>query len=187
MSPTATLTPGTPVPAPARPSAVINEVLPAPKAVDWDGDGRANAADEWIEIAQRDGAAGGPQRLAPGDREGRWDASYRIPRGTVLRAGAILVLYQRQTRLKLEDAGGTVRLVDRGGKVADSVRYGALGPDVSYSRDAKNVWHSDWPPSPGGPNVPPGAASPGKGTPTVTPAPGDSEPGTPTATPASTG
>ena len=105
----------------------------------------------------------------------------------MLRPGAILALYQRQTRLKLDDAGGTVRLVDRGGKVADSVRYGALGPDASYSRDAKNAWHGDWPPSPGSPNVPPGAAGPGKGTPTITPAPGDSEPGTPTATQASTG
>ena len=28
-----------------------------------------------------------------------------------------------------------VRLVDRGGKVVDSVRYGVLGPDASYSRD----------------------------------------------------
>ena len=165
---------------------MINEVLPAPKTVDWDGDGRANVADEWIEIHN---ASARPVdfsgwRLETGRGAG---ASYRLPRGTVLRAGAILVLYQRQTRLKLDDAGGTVRLVDRGGKVADSVRYGALGSDVSTSRDAKGVWHSDWPPSPGSPNVPPDAASPRKGTPTVMPAPGDSEPGTPAATPASTG
>jgi hypothetical protein len=165
---------------------VINEVLPAPKTVDWDGDGRVNAADEWIEIHN---ASARPVDLSGWRLEtGRGAGSvYRIPRGTVLRAGAILVFYQRQTRLKLDDAGGTVRLVDRGGKAADSVRYGALGSDASTSRDAKNAWHSDWPPSPGSPNVPPGAASPGKGTPTVTPAPGDSEPGTPTATPASTG
>jgi len=114
-------------------------------------------------------------------------AVYRIPRGTVLRAGATLVLYQRQTRLILGDAGATVRLVDRGNKMVDSVRYGALGPDASYSRDSKNVWHSDWLPSPGRPNVPPGASGPGKGTPTVTPATSDSEPRPPTVAPASSG
>ena len=151
-SPTATFTPGTPAPVPTRTSVVINEVLPVPRAVDWDGDGKANAADEWIELYN---ATGRPVdlsgwRLESGRGAG---AIYRIPRGTVLRAGAIRVFYQRQTRLKLEDAGGLVRLVDRAGIVVDSVRYGALGPDASYSRDAKNVWHSDWPPSPGKPNA----------------------------------
>ena len=131
------------------------------RAVDWDGDGKANAADEWIELLN---ATGRPADLSGWRLEtGRGAGTvYRIPRGTVLRAGAILVLYQRQTRLKLEDAGGPVRLVDRGGKVVDSVRYGALGPDVSYSRDAKGVWHSDWPPSPDRPNVPPDTSVPGR-------------------------
>lgn len=140
-----------------------------PKAVDWDGDGKADAADEWIELVN---AAGRPVDLSGWRLEtgrGGAGAVYRFPRGTVLRAGVILALYQRQTRLKLEDAGGEVRLVDRGGKVMDAVRYGVLSPDASYSRDAKNAWHSDWPPSPGSPNLPPGAAGPGKGTPTVTP------------------
>jgi hypothetical protein len=152
---------------------VINEVLPASKTVDWDGDGRANAADEWIEIHN---ASARPVdfsgwRLETGRGAG---ASYRLPRGTVLWAGAIMVLYQRQTRLKLDDAGGTVRLVDRGGKAVDSVRYGALGPDISYSRDTKNIWLSDWPPSPGSANLPPPTSTP---TMTVTLAP------TPTVTP----
>jgi hypothetical protein len=165
---------------------VINEVLPVPRAVDWDGDGKANAADEWIELYN---ATGRPVDLSGWRLETRRGAGaiYRVPRGTILRAGAILVLYQRQTRLKLDDAGGTVRLVDRGGKVADSVRYGALGSDASYSQDAKNVWHGDWPPSPGRPNVPPATSVPGTGTPTATPAPNGAETVTPTATPASTG
>jgi hypothetical protein len=164
---------------------VINELLPAPKAVDWDGDGKANAADEWIELIN---ATGRPVDLSGWRLEtGRGGGTiYRIPRRTVLRAGAILIFYQRQTRLRLEDVGGLIRLVDRGGKVADSVRYGALGPDASYGRVAKNVWHGDWPPSPGTPNGPAAPDGPGKGTPTVTPAPGGSEPGTPTVTPAAT-
>ena len=173
VSPTATLTRVTPSPTPTRPVVAINEVLPAPKAVDWDGDGKANATDEWIELLNTTGRPLDLNgwRLETGRGGG---AIYRFPRGTVLRAGAILVFYQRQTRLKLDDAGGTVRLVDRGGKALDSVRYGALSADASYSRDAKNVWHSDWPPSPGGLNVPPAAPTP---TMTVTPTP------TPTATP----
>ena len=145
---------------------MINEVLPAPKTVDWDGDGKANAADEWIELLN---TTGRPIDLNGWRLEtGRGGGTvYRFPRGTMLRAGAILAFYQRQTRLKLDDAGGLVRLVDRGGKVVDSVRYGALSADASYSRDAKNVWHSDWPPSPASPNVPPAAPTPAM---TVTPA-----------------
>jgi hypothetical protein len=174
------------LPAPLLPAVVISEVLPVPKAVDWDGSGKTNAADEWIELhnttKQPLDLTG--WRLETGRGSG---SSFRIPRGTVLRAGGILVLYQRQTRLILPDAGGTVRLVDRGNKAADSVRYGALGPDASYSRDAKNVWHGDWPPSPGGPNLAPAPSIPGQGTPTATPPAGDAEVITPTATPTSSG
>jgi hypothetical protein len=181
-SPTPTLTLG----APERPSVVFNELLPAPKTVDWDGDGRTNATDEWIELLNttKQPVDLSGWRLETGRGGG---ASYRFPRGTMLRPGSILVLYQRQTRLKLDDAGGTVRLVDRGGKVADSVRYDALGPDASTSRDARNVWHGDWPPSPGSPNVPPGAPGRGKGASTVTPPPGNPAPLTPTATPGPSG
>jgi hypothetical protein len=146
----------------------INEVLPAPKAVDWDGDRKANAADEWIELLNttRRPLDMSGWRLETGRAGG---AVYRIPRGTVLGAGAILVLYQRQTHLILEDTGGLVRLADRNDKGVDSVRYGALGPDASYSRDPKDIWHSDWPPSPGSANLPPGAPGPGRHTPTATP------------------
>lgn len=162
----------------------INEVLPAPKTVDWDGDGKANAMDEWIELLNTS--------RRPVDISG-WRLEtgkpgtpiYRIPRGTVLRAGAILVFYQRQTRLILEDAGGLVRLLDRGGKVVDSLRYGVLSPDASYSRDPKNIWHSDWLPSPGRVNLPPGTPRPGRGTPTSTPT--DFNLVTPTATQAPSG
>jgi hypothetical protein len=152
---------------------VVNEVLPVPRSVDWDGDGKANPADEWIELYN---ATGRPVDLSGWRLEtGRGAGTvYRIPRGTVLRAGAIRVFYRRQMLLKLEDAGGLVRLVDRAGKVVDSIRYGALGPDASYSRDAKNVWHGEWPPSPGKPNLPPATPTP---TITVTPTP------TPTPTP----
>jgi hypothetical protein len=158
----------------------INEILSAPKAADWDGDGKASAADEWIELfnATKQPVDLSGWRLETG--RGGVAAVYRIPRGTMLRAGAALTLYQRQTRLKLEDAGGTIRLVDRSGKAVDSVRYGALSPDASYSRDANNTWHSDWPPSPGKPNLPPDAPGAGKAAATVTPTGSAPEPITPT-------
>ena len=57
VSPTPTATPSASAPAPARPAVVINEVLPAPRAVDWDGDGKVNAADEWIEVSSNKTAA----------------------------------------------------------------------------------------------------------------------------------
>jgi len=164
----------------------INEVLPVPKAVDWDGGGKANAADEWIELLN---TTRRPLDISRWQLEtGRAGGTvYRVPRGTVLRAGAVLVFYQRQTRLTLEDAGGLVRLVDRSNKVVDAVRYAALSPDASYSRDPKDIWHSDWPPSPGSANLPPGTPGPGRRTPTVTPTPDGSGLVTPTATQAPSG
>jgi hypothetical protein len=154
----------TPSPTPtSSPGVRLSEVLPAPRAVDWDRNGVANVRDEWIELYNGNGKTVniGGWSLDLGRGRGR---AYRIPRGTVLRPGAYLVLYRLQTGLTLDDAAGQVRLLDAAGRLVDSVSYGALLPDRSASRDALGVWHADGRPSPGGPNLPPAAA-----TPTATP------------------
>jgi hypothetical protein len=129
---------------------VINEILPAPLTTDWDGDGTPGEMDEWIELIS---VAADPLDL------GGWSLSaggvvYVIPDGATLEPGAFLVLYRRTTAIPLGDAGGTLRLFDPDGAVADQVIFGALPPDASYSRDAAGLWHGDWPPTPGAPNLP---------------------------------
>ena len=163
MRPTKTATPTLVSLGPVR----LNELLSAPKAVDWDGNGVKNAADEWIELrnAGKSAVDLSNWRLEAGR------GVYRFPRGTTLRPEAILILYQKQTRLILDDAGGEVRLVDRAGKTADSVRYPALTADASFGRDATNAWRSDWPPSPGKPNLAPAVTGTPTAAKTLTPTP----------------
>lgn len=151
-TPTATAT-ATPTATPVPVSVRINEILPAPAQQDWDGDGNADERDEWIELFNEgtgDVNLGG-WTLANGQQE---NMLYRIPQGTVLPPGMILVLYQRETGLVLDDAGGGVWLLGPKGGVRDSVTYPSLAPNASYSRDSQGIWHADWPPSPGLPNIP---------------------------------
>jgi hypothetical protein len=145
------------------PAVRLSEVLPAPRGVDWDRNGAANARDEWIELYNGNGKPVDISGWSLDVGRGRGRA-YRIPRGTILRPGAYLVLHRLQTNLALDDASGQVRLVDAAGRLVDSVSYGALPPDRSASRDAFGAWHTDGRPSPGGPNLPPATA-----TPTATP------------------
>jgi hypothetical protein len=122
--------------------------------VDWDGSGAANAGDEWIELYNGSGSSVniGGWSLDSGRSGGR---SYRIPRGTVLRPGAYLLLYSSRTGLALDDANGQVRLLDAARRVVDSVVYGPLPADGSVSRDELGVWHTDLPPSPGAASLSP--------------------------------
>lgn len=129
-------------------------MLPAPLNVDWDGNGVAQANDEWIELYNA-----GPDTV---DLRG-WmldDAKggskpFRFDESTVLDPYAYLVLYRRQTHLVLEDRGDQVRLLDPNGRIIDTVTFGQLAFDASFARDPSGIWHSDWSPTPGRANVQP--------------------------------
>jgi hypothetical protein len=139
--------------------------------VNWDGRGRANAQDEWIELHNPTARPVDVSRWtieAPGRR---LSLSYRLPRGTIIPANGYLTLFQRETRLVLDDQGGTLRLFDASGTPVDSVRFPALKADASYSRDSTGVWHTDWPPTPGQPNGPALKVRAATATPTETPLP----------------
>lgn len=132
----------------------LNEVLPAPGRVDWDGNGTATQLDEWIELYNTGPAAvdlsgwfldDGPRGSKP----------YRIPAGMILKSGSFAVFYRRKTNIELDNSGDQVRLIKADGTVLDEVTFGALGFDTSYSRDEAGTWHANWPPSPGAPNLPP--------------------------------
>ena len=161
IPPTATPTP-TPSPTPSPTStpvitstgARLNEILPAPAAIDWDGDGIADDRDEWIELHNASAAAVDLTGWSLDDGPGSGQ-SHRIPEGTVLPPGAFAVLYRRDTGIALPDSGGQVRLLSPDGAVIDDVVFGALDPDRSISRDDDGAWHASWPPSLQAPNWPP--------------------------------
>jgi hypothetical protein len=139
----------------------LNEILSVPGSTeDWDGDGKADEQDEWIELYN----AGTDTVELGGWAIGNGVDTYLLPAETVLRPGALVVFFQKQTGIPLGDSGGVVQLIGATAEVVDSVTYGALGPDASYSRDETGAWHSDWPPSPGRVNAPSG--------PTMVPEPG---------------
>jgi hypothetical protein len=156
-SPTATASPT----ATWRPGAVlINEFLPAPHEVDWDGDGSAGSGDEWIEL--RNGSAGavdlGGWRLDDAAASG--SPPYLIPAGQWIPGGGFLIFFHRQTGLTLNNDGDSVCLLYPDGSLAEAVAYGSARYDASYSKTGSGAWTWDYPPSPGGPNLAPPTPSP---------------------------
>ncbi len=155
LQPTSTASP-TPTPPPTlTPTAAhggvrINEIMPVTVSSDaltetW--------VSEWIELYNTGPTAADLSGWSLDDREGE-STPYYIPDGTSLGPGAFLVLYGLQTGLILDDGGDEVRLLDSSGMITDSVAFGPLSQGSSLSRDEQGLWHVDWPPSPGGPNLP---------------------------------
>jgi len=172
-----------PPPTPTRTSTPLadtvrlNEFLPAPQVVDWNGDGQANADDEWIELYNLGSQAVDLGQWMLDDVAGGGTAPYRIPSGVVIGPGQHLVLFRSTTGVALNDTGGdTVRLLWPDGREVDGYTYTHTSPDASFSReqDGTGAWTDAYPPSPGGPNLP------------ATPTPTPTETATPTATSSST-
>jgi len=151
----------TPLPTP-RPTALsesvfLNEFLPAPRYVDWDGDGQANFNDEWIELFNAGAGAVDLGGWQVDDLEGGGAAAYSIPVGTTIGAGGFLAFFKKETGIALNNEGDWVRLVRSDGVVADQMRYErSPGYDCSYSRttDGAGEWTADYPVTIGAPNRP---------------------------------
>jgi len=136
--------------------------LPAPKAVDWDGDGQKSPMDEWIELhndSQEDLDLGG---CMLDDAAGEGSYPFRFPEGTTLLAGEYRVFYRCDTHVILNNDRDSVRLLAPDGVVVDAFDYEQTDYDVSYSRSqgCKGEWVSGWPPSPGEPNATPTPSAP---------------------------
>jgi hypothetical protein len=131
----------------------INEVLPAPAAIDWDANGIADEQDEWIELYNAGTATVSLGGWSLVDAAG--GSAYHIPEETALQPGAFVVFFRQATGITLADNGAQVRLLGPDSTVVDDVTLDVLPPDASYSRDESGSWHSNWPPSPGAPNSPP--------------------------------
>ena len=157
--PTATPMPPTPTPTPVVVSngTRINEVSPAPAPMDGDGDGELDEPDEWIELYNSGSTVANLGGWMLDDGAGG-SAPYRIPEGTLLQPGGFILFYGQGTGIVLDDGGDEVRLLRAtDGALADAVAFGPLAPNAGYSLGGDGVWHSDWPPSPGRPNLPPGS------------------------------
>jgi hypothetical protein len=162
VTPTLTLTPtGTPtVTATATltfplTSVRLNELLPVTGTV---------YLDEWIELHNTGVISTSLMGWSLDEGPASGNPPYVITSTAVISPGEFLVLYRQETGLTLPDIGGQLRLLQPDSTVVDVVIFGPLLPDASYSRDETNLWHADWPPSPGLPNLPP--------TPTPTPTSG---------------
>lgn len=151
------MTPSVTAPSVTALTVRLNEILPYPRSVNWDGRAPANPADEWIELYN---ASRRPVDLTgwsitvqvPGRRAAQ---TYRFARRTTLAAGDYLVLFQRETRLVLDNKTATVSLLDGSGRVVDSMLYELPGPDESLNRDEDGEWHAGWTPTPGEENEEP--------------------------------
>jgi hypothetical protein len=180
VTPTATPTPSATPTATASPTIVydpqsirLNEFLPRPAAVDWDGDGDANASDEWIEIYNRSAAAVDLAGWRLDDIPDGGSAPYTLPPGVRLAAGEFLLLFHRETGVALNNDADTLRLLGPDGVEVDAFDYANPGADRSYSRttDGDGPWTDGYPPSPGKSNLAPTPTPTATATPTATPFP----------------
>ncbi len=153
---TSTSTPTATAPPPVNGPGLFNEVLLLPQMVDWDGNGSINLTDQWIELANlsRQPIDLSGWRLAHGNTIGQADTFYQFPQNAVIRPGQYMVLYRSATGFVLNQMGDSVVLLNAQGRVMGQLAIPALSPDASYGRDNQGLWHMDWPPSPGLPNLP---------------------------------
>ncbi|MCB0209615.1 MAG: lamin tail domain-containing protein [Anaerolineae bacterium] len=139
---------------------VINEVLPSPADIDWNGDGQADSDDEWIELfnpTQRRIGLGG-WRLNDSS-----NITFSIPLSVTVPPGGYVTLYGRQLGFALNNGGDTVTLQRPDSTIADTFTYhNSPGYDESWCRaeDGGPTWSEDCTPSPNGQNWQRGPAQP---------------------------
>ena len=171
VTPTATATPNPSVlflpvivmqPAAATPTTTaetgaihLNEILPAPGIIDWNGDGEVNSEDEWVELFNSATFPVDVSGWALDDEADAGSRFYFLPAGTVIPPYGFLVLYGSETGINFADTKDVVRLLYRDGSLLDEFRYFATWHDRSFSvmedRSGWTIWYA---PSPGRPNHP---------------------------------
>ena len=119
----------------------LNEFLPDPDQIDWNGDGALNSDDSWIEVVS---LATEPVDLTgwalddiPGGTK-----PYTFTAGTLLPPGGFLLRFRATTKVALNIDGDTVRLLAPDGREVDSYSYTRSHPDHSFGRAADGV--GDW-------------------------------------------
>ncbi|NOX62638.1 MAG: hypothetical protein GXP42_11940, partial [Chloroflexi bacterium] len=176
---TPTVTP-TPWPTPSRGAIKLNEILPAPKNMDWNDDGQAGANDEWIEIYNSgdyatDLAGWRLQKGRVGPASAPEGLVYEFPVHTLIPARGFLVVFQSQSKLFLPNRRGALLLTRPDGRIVDSVTWQkSPGYDRSIGRypDGAGPWRV-MEPSMGAPNRFPSTPTPAPAPPQPPTAPSD--------------
>lgn len=152
------LPPPTAIPVPGATESTLvrlNEVLPKPVSIDWNGDGDVNVGDEWIEIYNGGGTPVDLIGWSLDDRPGQGSSPYLFTTHTVIPPGGFLVVYHAETGLALNDGGDDVCLSDPLGQPVDCMTYTDAAPDRSWARseDGLGSWGVDQTPTPGASNL----------------------------------
>ncbi len=183
------MAPDTPTPTPLPPGVVhLNEIMPSPKTIDFDGDGQANYLDEYIELYNSSDTIIDLGGLWLDDGE-EGSAAWPVPAGTLLAPHGFRLFFRKTTSLALNNDADSVRLLAADGvTVLDLFAYERSSGDVPWSRTADGMgdWTLLYPPSPGGPNLPPPATATPTATPTAAMTPTATATPTLTPTPAAT-
>jgi hypothetical protein len=144
-TPTPTATPLL-TPTPVATTVRLNEVLPSPRDVDWDGNGAASYLDEWIELANLgdEPVEVGGWKLVDGPPAGHEPAGvYVLPAGAVVPARGHLLIFRAQSSLALNANDEWLRLLYPDGSEADTLHYDQFsGYDQSWCRlpDGAGGW-----------------------------------------------
>ncbi|MFZ1552711.1 MAG: lamin tail domain-containing protein, partial [Anaerolineae bacterium] len=105
-TPTEAVTPtATPTPDPAWAAVRLNEFLPAPEAVDWNGDGVLDEDDEYVELFNNGSTALDLGGFQFDDLANGGSTPYSFAAGTLLPAHGFLVLFRSQSGVALNNTG----------------------------------------------------------------------------------
>jgi len=130
-------------------AVAINEVLPAPHRIDWNGDGTPDRRDEWIELYNPAEAPIGLGGWQLSDASGK---SYVLPLLTTIPAHSFVVLHAAQTNLVLNNPFDMITLQRADGTLVERYTY-EQGPgyDLSLCRlpDGIGSWQRRCQPTPG--------------------------------------
>jgi hypothetical protein len=163
LTPTRTRTPAksstpqkslTPTPNRATPEPIIlNEFLPQPHT-DWNGDGKVDSGDEFIELKNLSTTSISISGYRLDDQDGG-SAPYTI-KDVTMQPGTRMVFFTSETGILLSSGGDSVRLYKPSGSLpADAFTYGVVKiPDQSWCRLPDNkqyiaiTWKSGCEPTP---------------------------------------
>jgi len=146
----------TAAPTPDPRLVTLNEILPAPDTMDWNGDGKVDSDDEWVELCNAAAVAVDVSGWALDDEANAGSPLYFLPAGTVIPPHGFLLFFGKQTGLNFANTKDVVRLLYRSGELLEDFRYYATWKDRSFSKteDGGREWTYWYPPSPGQPNRP---------------------------------
>ena len=131
----------------------MNELMPDPRNLDWNGDGARSSGDQWVELFN---AGQTPVDLSAWQLRAMLSdtaPAFTFPRGITVPAQGFLTVFRSQTAVDLR-APGELRLLFPDGTLADAVAFPALPADRSYGRtvDGAGNWTPDCAPSPAAKN-----------------------------------